>query len=94
MVILRILIFILIISQNSFAQKTLQIGKATNFKSLVFFEGDNIRFKRYDDDFFISSRISGFSEDKIKLNNIEIPLSSIEYIDIRHKSSNFFTEHY
>ena len=90
MVILRILIFILIISQNSFAQKTLQIGKATNFKSLVFFEGDNIRFKRYDDDFFISSRISGFSEDKIKLNNIEIPLSSIEYIDIRHKSSNFF----
>ena len=58
----------------------------------VFFKSsaEKIRFKLKDDENFTQAYITGISEDKLRFNYIEVPVSDIEIVDITRKSSNFF----
>ncbi|MAS38694.1 MAG: hypothetical protein CMB84_01690 [Flammeovirgaceae bacterium] len=88
---MRFLFFVpfVLISYNLFPQSFLELGKANSFKTMRFNEGENLRFKKFNEKYFISARISGISDKMIKFNNIEIPVEDIEIIDVREKSSNF-----
>ncbi|MAD59540.1 MAG: hypothetical protein CMB81_04315 [Flammeovirgaceae bacterium] len=77
------------ISNKVFTQNILELGRANSFKTMSFYEGESLRFKKSNEDYFITARISGITDDKIKFNNIEIPVSDINVIDVREKSSNF-----
>ena len=77
------------ISNKVFTQNILELGRANSFKTMSFYEGESLRFKKSNEDYFITARISGITDDKIKFNNIEIPVSDIDVIDVREKSSNF-----
>ena len=76
-------------SNKIFSQKYLELRKATKLKYFSFFPGENIRFKMKDDKYFTSAKITGIVNDKLKFNTIEIPVSRIDIIDIRSKSSNY-----
>ena len=84
-----LILFFLSISNEIFSQNILQLGKANSFKTMSFYEGETLRFKKLNDDYFITARISGITDDNIKFNNIEIPIDEINVVDIRDKSSNF-----
>ena len=84
-----LLLFFLSITNEIFSQNILQLGKANSFKTMSFYEGETLRFKKLNDDYFITARISGITDDNIKFNNIEIPIDEINVVDIRDKSSNF-----
>jgi hypothetical protein len=84
-----LIILCISISNKVFTQNILELGRANSFKTMSFYEGENLRFKKSNEDYFIIARISGITDDKIKFNNIEIPVSDIDVIDVREKSSNF-----
>ena len=84
-----LIILCISISNKVFTQNVLELGRANSFKTMSFYEGESLRFKKSNEDYFITARISGITDDKIKFNNIEIPVSDIDVIDVREKSSNF-----
>jgi len=84
-----LIILCISISNKVFTQNILELGRANSFKTMSFYEGESLRFKKLNEDYFITARISGITDDKIKFNNIEIPVSDIDVIDVREKSSNF-----
>jgi hypothetical protein len=84
-----LIILCISISNKVFTQNILELGRANSFKTISFYEGESLRFKKSNEDYFITARISGITDDKIKFNNIEIPVSDIDVIDVREKSSNF-----
>ena len=84
-----LIILCISISNKVFTQNILELGRANSFKTMSFYEGESLRFKKSNEDYFITARISGITDDKIKFNNIEIPVSDIDVIDVREKSSNF-----
>ncbi len=84
------LLFFIFISNNIYSQYYLELRKATKLKSFNFYPGDNIRFKIKDDFIFSRAYITGISQDMLRFNYIEVPISDIEIIDISNKSSNFF----
>ena len=84
-----LIILCISISNKVFTQNVLELGRANSFKTMSFYEGESLRFKKSNEDYFITARISGITDDKIKFNSIEIPVSDIDVIDVREKSSNF-----
>tara|TARA_Y100000768_G_scaffold383356_1_gene365341 strand:- start:818 stop:1309 length:492 start_codon:yes stop_codon:yes gene_type:complete len=84
-----LIILCISISNKVFTQNILELGRANSFKTMSFYEGESLRFKKSNEDYFITARISGITDDKIKFNNIEILVSDIDVIDVREKSSNF-----
>ena len=85
-----IILFFIFVSNNLHSQYYLELKKASQTKSFKFFPGEKIRFKLKDDENFTQAYITGISEDKLRFNYIEVPVSDIEIVDIRRKSSNFF----
>ena len=83
------LLFFIFLSNNTYSQYYLELRKATKLKSFNFYPGDNIRFKIKDDYMFSRAYITGISQDMLRFNYIEVPISDIETIDISNKSSNF-----
>jgi len=85
-----IILFFIFVSNNLHSQYYLELKKVSQTKSFKFFPGEKIRFKLKDDENFTQAYITGISEDKLRFNYIEVSVSDIEIVDIRHKSSNFF----
>ena len=77
-----LIILCISISNKVFTQNILELGRANSFKTMSFYEGESLRFKKSNEDYFITARISGITDDKIKFNNIEIPVSDIDVIDV------------
>ena len=71
-----------------YSQKYLELRKASKLKSYTFYPGENIRFKLFSDDTFSSGTITGIGDSTLNFNNIKVPVSRIEVIDIRDKTSN------
>ena len=85
---ISLLFFFSLITLESYSQNYLELKKATKLKSINFFEGENIRFKQKDDEIFTYAKITGIGSDYLSFNNIQIPISNIDIVDIRSKTSN------
>ena len=85
---ISILFFFSLITVESYSQNYLELRKATKLKSINFFEGENIRFKQKTDEIFTYAKITGIGSNYLSFNNIQIPISNIDIIDIRSKTSN------
>ena len=86
--ILLIILSFFVFENNGYSQKYLELRKASRLKYFSFYPGENIRFKMYEDEYFTNSVITGISDSTLNFNNIQIPVSKIEIIDIRNKTSN------
>ncbi len=86
--ILFLLFFFILIRDDAFSQKFLELRKASSLKYYSFYSGETIRFKLSGDEFFSSGTITGVGDSTLNFNNLSIPISKIEIIDIRHKTSN------
>ena len=78
----------LFVSNEIFSQKFLELRKATKQKYYSFYSGETIRFKLYGDDSFSSGTLTGIGDSTLNFNSIKIPISKIEIIDIRGKTTN------
>ena len=87
---IQIFLFILyfLIPYQIFSQKFLELRKATKQKYYSFYSGETIRFKLYGDDSFSSGTLTGIGDSTLNFNSIKIPISKIEIIDIRGKTTN------
>ena len=88
---INILLTILILfffGNYSYSQKYLELSKASKLKYFTFYSGENIRFKLYGDEYFTNATITGIGDSTLNFNNIQIPISKIEIIDIKNKTSN------
>lgn len=81
-------LFFIINSNHLYSQTYLELRKATQLKSFLFYPGDNIRFKKKGDDFFTFAKITGIRDQNLRFNNIEVPINQIDIIDIRNKTSD------
>ena len=81
-------LFLIINSNHLYSQTYLELRKATQLKSFLFYPGDNIRFKKKGDDFFTFAKITGMRDQNLRFNNIEVPINQIDIIDIRNKTSD------
>jgi len=71
-----------------FSQKYLELRKASKLKYYSFFPGETIRFKLYGDKYFTSGTLTEIGDSTLNFNTISIPVSKIEVVDIRNKTSN------
>ena len=85
---LLLFVFYLLVPNKIFPQKFLELSKATKQKYYSFYPGETIRFKLYDDELFSSGTLTGIGDSTLNFNSIRIPISKIEIIDIRGKTSN------
>jgi|TARA_B100001094_G_scaffold208060_1_gene201936 hypothetical protein len=85
---ISLLFFFSFLTLESYSQNYLELKKATQLKSINFFEGENIRFKQKDDAIFTYARLTGIGSDYLSFNNVQIPISNIDIVDIRSKTSN------
>ena len=85
---LFLFIFYFLIPYQIFSQKFLELRKATKQKYYSFYSGETIRFKLYGDDSFSSGTLTGIGDSTLNFNSIKIPISKIEIIDIRGKTTN------
>ena len=87
---IQLFLFILyfLIPYQIFSQKFLELRKATKQKYYSFYSGETIRFKLYGDDSFSSGTLTGIGDSTLNFNSIKIPISKIEIIDIRGKTTN------
>jgi len=69
---ISLLFFFSLITLESYSQNYLELKKATQLKSINFFEGENIRFKQKDDEIFTYAKITGIGSDYLSFNNIQI----------------------
>ena len=86
---LTIFLLFIISSNKVFSQNYLELRKATKLNYFSIYPGENIRFKKKNDDFFTSARITSIDNKNLIFNNIEVPINEIQVIDIRSKTSNF-----
>ena len=68
------------------AQKFLRLANAGRNGHIDYYEGDKIRFKIKEEDFFREQMILGFTEYAIKFRFFEVPLSEIKVIDIKRRN--------
>ena len=87
---IQLFLFILyfLIPYQIFSQKFLELRKATKQKYYSFYSGETIRFKLYGEDLFSSGTLTGIGDSTLNFNSIKIPISKIEIIDIRGKTTN------
>ncbi len=87
---IQLFLFVLyfLIPYQIFSQKFLELRKATKQKYYSFYSGETIRFKLYGDDSFSSGTLTGIGDSTLNFNTIKVPISKIEIIDIRGKTTN------
>ena len=87
---IQLFLFVLyfLIPHLIFSQKFLELRKATKQKYYSFYSGETIRFKLYGDDSFSSGTLTGIGDSTLNFNSIKVPISKIEIIDIRGKTTN------
>ena len=87
---IQLFLFVLyfLIPYQIFSQKFLELRKATKQKYYSFYSGETIRFKLYGDDSFSSGTLTGIGDSTLNFNSIKVPISKIEIIDIRGKTTN------
>ena len=73
---------------EGYSQKYLELTKASSLKSYIYFPGETIRFKLFNDKYFSRGTITGIGDSSLNFNDIKVPISKIEVVDIRSKTSN------
>lgn len=85
---LLLFVFFFLLSNEMFPKRFLELRKATKQKFYSFYSGETIRFKLYGDELFSSGTLTGIGDSTLNFNSISIPISKIEIIDIRGKTTN------
>ncbi|MEM1407616.1 MAG: hypothetical protein AAGG59_12630 [Bacteroidota bacterium] len=90
--IVRLTTFLIIISLTGYAQEKYLILKKKNRPySIIFQEGDEMRFKLKGERFFTKALIQGFGKDDIRFHYYRIKLDEIAEIDVASKNFTIFS---
>ena len=86
------LFFFIFLGMRSYAQEPfLALGKTGKGTQVVFYEGDQMRFRLKGEKYFIEDYIFGLRGNTIRFHYYEIQTTDIEAIDIRGQKRSFFS---